>query len=97
MDSELLRRHVAIHEAGDAVIGRVLNVPGGDASIADGIACGFDIEQSPSGWSGTANLASHELTCGGWFYQGRPRKPRTAFIARHRFYGSGRGRDCHLR
>jgi hypothetical protein len=82
MDSELLRRHVAVHEAGHATIGRVLNVPCGDASIADGIACGFDIEQSPSGWLGTANLASHELTCGAWFYQGRPRGPRTAYIAR---------------
>lgn len=78
-----LRRHVAVHEAGHAVIARVLNVPCGDASIADGIACGFDIEQSPSGWLGTANIASHEATCGAWIYQGRWRgRHRTAYIAR---------------
>ena len=82
MDSELLRRHVAVHEAGHAVIARVLNVPCGDASIADGIECDFDIEQSASGWLGTANLASHEATVGAWIYQGRWRGHRTAYIAR---------------
>jgi hypothetical protein len=59
MNSEL-RRHVAVYEAGHAVIARVLDVPCGDASIADGIAWGFDIEQSPTGWLGTANLGSHK-------------------------------------
>jgi hypothetical protein len=33
MDSELLRRHVAIHEAGHAVIARILNVVCGDCRI----------------------------------------------------------------
>jgi hypothetical protein len=81
MTSEL-RRHVAVHKAGHATIGRVLNVLCGEASIADGIACGFDIEQSPSGWLGTANIASHKETCLEWFYQSRWRGRRTAYIAR---------------
>lgn len=82
MDSEVLRRHVAVHEAGHATIGRVLNVPCGDASIADGVACGFDIEQSASGWLGTANLGSHKETCLERFCQGRWRGHRAAYIAR---------------
>ncbi len=45
MNSEI-RRHVAAHEAGHAVIDRVLNVPCGDVSITDGVGCGFDIDRS---------------------------------------------------
>jgi hypothetical protein len=33
MDSELLRRHVAVHESGHATIGRVLNLTCGVVTI----------------------------------------------------------------
>jgi hypothetical protein len=79
---QYVARHGATHEAGHAVIGRVLNVPCGDASIADGIACGFDIEQRVSGRLGIAGIGSSAETWREWRHQGRPRCLRSVLIAR---------------
>jgi hypothetical protein len=64
-----LRRHVAVHEAGHAVIARVQRIPCGEAYV--------DLERNPIGF---ANLGSCVETWSEWRRQRRRRKPRHMFI-----------------
>ena len=69
MDLELLRRHVALHEAGHAVIARIVGIPCGEAYV--------DLQRNPIGF---ANLGSCVETWSEWRRQRRKRRPRTMFM-----------------
>jgi hypothetical protein len=83
---EGMRRIIAVHEAGHAVIGRVLKVPCGECSIADGIACDFDTEAA---CLGVANICGDLETQREWQRLGRRRRPRTVWIAQAMAFMAG--------
>jgi hypothetical protein len=57
MDSELLRRHLATHEAGHATIGRVLNLTCGLTTIVPDETCSSTPKLAMSGAFWTSGAA----------------------------------------